>query len=162
MHHNTLLNALKRAQDRDYRGRIAQACFEYSVATTGISLLLYDVTTLYFEAEHEDDYRKVGYSKERRVDPQIVVGLLVDRSGFPLEIHSFAGNKVETHTILPVTQAFQTRHQIADMIVVADAGMLSEDNLASIDDANLRFIVGSRQTKAPKGPAKQFPLPSRH
>ena len=48
VHHNTLLNALKRAQQRDYRGRIAQACFDHSVATTGISLLLYDVTTLYF------------------------------------------------------------------------------------------------------------------
>src|SRR5690625_2953603 len=66
VHRNTFFNALKRAQDRDYRGRIAQACFEHSVATTGMSLLLYDVTTLYFEAEKEDDYRKVGYSKERR------------------------------------------------------------------------------------------------
>ncbi|MCO6679240.1 hypothetical protein KJY99_11715, partial [Cutibacterium avidum] len=45
--------------------------------------MLYDVTTLYFEAENEDSLRKVGYSKERRVDPQIVVGLLVDRWGFP-------------------------------------------------------------------------------
>jgi hypothetical protein len=47
------------------------------------------VTTLYFEAENEDDLRKVGYSKERRIDPQIVVGLLVDRTGFPLEIGCF-------------------------------------------------------------------------
>jgi len=155
-HHNTLFNALKRSQQRDYRDRIAQACFEHSVATTGISLLLYDVTTLYFEAEHEDEYRKIGYSKERRVDPQIVVGLLVDRAGFPLAIHSFEGNKAETQTMLPVIQDFQARHQIADMVVVADAGMLSESNLADIDAANLRFIVGSRQTKAPKDLAKQF------
>lgn len=156
VHRNTFMNALKRAQQRDYRGRIAQACFDHSVATTGLSLLLYDVTTLYFEAEHEDDYRKVGYSKERRVDPQIVVGLLVDRAGFPLEIHSFEGDTAETHTILPVIQAFQERHQIADMVVVADAGMLSETNLTDLDAANLRFIVGSRQTKAPKDLAKQF------
>src|SRR5690625_124816 len=156
VHRNTFMNALKRAQQRDYRARIAQACFAHSVATCGISLLLYDVTTLYFEAEHEDEYRKIGYSKERRVDPQIVVGLLVDRAGFPLEIHSFAGNTAETHTILPVLKAFQTRHQIADMVVVADAGMLSDVNLSDIDAANLRFIVGSRQTKAPKDLAKQF------
>lgn len=155
-HHNTLFNALKRAQQRDYRGRIAQACFDHSVATTGISLLLYDVTTLYFEAADEDDYRKVGYSKERRVDPQIVVGLLVDRAGFPLEIHSFEGNTAETHTMLPIIQAFQARHQIADMVVVADAGMLSDTNLTQIDDAQLRFIVGSRQTKAPNDLAKHF------
>jgi hypothetical protein len=47
-------------------------------------VVLYDVTTLYFEAEKEDDFRKVGFSKERRVDPQVVVGLLVDRRGFPV------------------------------------------------------------------------------
>ena len=63
-----------------------------------MSLCLYDVTTLYFEAEKEDSLRKVGYSKERRVDPQIVVGLLVDRFGFPLEIGCFEGNKAETAT----------------------------------------------------------------
>ena len=67
-----------------------------------MSLLLYDVTTLYFEAENEDDLRKVGYSKERRVDPQIVVGLLVDRTGFPLEIGCFEGNTAETTTIVPI------------------------------------------------------------
>ena len=63
---------------------------------------MYDVTTLHFEVEHEDKLRKVGYSKERRVDPQIIVGLLVDRHGFPLEIGSWEGNKTETHTIIPI------------------------------------------------------------
>ena len=60
------------------------------------------VTTLYFEAEKEDDLRKVGYSKERRVDPQVVVGLLVDRAGFPLQVGCWEGNKAETTTIIPV------------------------------------------------------------
>ena len=87
-----------------------------------MSLLMYDVTTLYFETDTEDELRKVGFSKERRVDPQIVVGLLVDRSGFPLEVACYEGNKAETHTIIPVIQAFQKRHQVADMVVVADAG----------------------------------------
>ncbi|EMY36013.1 TnpB family transposase [Arthrobacter crystallopoietes BAB-32] len=156
VHRNTFTNALKRCGNNDYRDLVARACFAYSVSTTGISLLLYDVTTLYFEAEKEDDYRKVGYSKERRVDPQIVVGLLVDRSGFPLEIHSFQGNKAETHTIVPVIQAFQERHQVADMVVVADAGMLSNMNLQAVDDAGLRFIVGSKQAKAPQDLAAYF------
>ncbi|MEZ5085852.1 MAG: transposase [Tessaracoccus sp.] len=106
-----------------------------------INLLLYDVTTLYFEAE-KDDLRKSGYSKERRVDPQILVGLLVDRTGL-LEIACFEGSKAETLAILPVVQAFQERHQVADMVVVADAGMLSAKSLQDIDEAQLRFIVGS-------------------
>lgn len=121
-----------------------------------MALCLYDVTTLYFEAEKEDDLRRVGYSKERRVDPQIVVGLLVDRAGFPLEISCFEGNRAETHTLIPVIQAFQNRHGISDMVVVADAGMLSASNLKKLDAAGLRFIVGSRQTKAPTDLATHF------
>lgn len=100
--------------------------------------------------------RKVGYSKERRVDPQIVVGLLVDRTGFPLEIACFEGNKAETHTIIPIVKAFQDRHQVADMVIAADAGMLSATNLDAIDAAQLRFIVGSRVVKAPLDLAKHF------
>ncbi|UZD61119.1 IS1634 family transposase [Brevibacterium sp. JSBI002] len=156
VHRNTFLNSLVRAKDRDYRAQIAEKCFAHSVATTGISLLLYDVTTLYFEAEKEDALRQVGYSKERRVDPQIVVGLLVDRTGFPLEIGCFEGAKAETHTIIPVIKAFQDRHGVTDMVVGADAGMLSAKNLKELDDAGLRFIVGSRQTKAPHDLATHF------
>ena len=121
-----------------------------------VSLVLYDVTTLYFEAEHEDDLRKVGFSKERRVDPQIVVGLLVDREGFPLEIGCFEGNHAETRTIVPIVKQFQERHHLADMVVVADAGMLSTTNLKALDEAHLRFIVGSRQVKAPGDLATHF------
>ncbi|WP_181276265.1 IS1634 family transposase [Brevibacterium oceani] len=156
VHRNTFLNCLIRANERDYRAQIAEKCFAHSIATTGISLLLYDVTTLYFEAEREDALRQVGYSKERRVDPQIVVGLLVDRTGFPLEIGCFEGSKAETHTIIPVIKTFQERHQVTDMVVAADAGMLSAKNLKELDDAGLRFIVGSRQTKAPHDLATHF------
>lgn len=67
-----------------------------------MSLLLYDVTTLYFEAENEDDLRTIGYSKERRMDPQIVVRLLVARTGFPLETGCFEGNTAETTTFVPI------------------------------------------------------------
>lgn len=157
-HHNTYYNALQRCATNEYREQLAAASFEYVWSERGgdVSLLLYDVTTLYFEAEKEDDLRKVGFSKERRVDPQIVVGLLVDRTGHPLEIASFEGNKPETHTIIPVVRAFQERHGIVDMVVAADAGMLSTANLEAIDEAGLRFIVGSRVTKAPHDLAKHF------
>lgn len=158
VHRNTFTNALKRCAASDYRQLLHKACFEHVWAGRGgdVSLLLYDVTTLYFEAEKEDALRRVGYSKERRVDPQIIVGLLVDRSGFPLEIACFEGNKAETLTLLPVIKRFQETHQIADMVVVADAGMLSETNLAALDEAGLRFIVGSRVTKAPHDLAAHF------
>lgn len=157
-HHNTYYNALRRSATKDYREQLAAASFTHvwNQPCRDVSVLLYDVTTLYFEAEKEDELRKVGYSKERRVDPQIVVGMLVDRLGHPLEIACFEGNKPETHTIIPILEAFQTRHQVADMVVVADAGMLSASNLDAIDAAGLRFIVGSRATKAPHDLAKHF------
>jgi hypothetical protein len=152
----TMKRTLGRAAAGKYRDRIATWCFEHASTSGDVSLVLYDVTTLYFEAEKEDELRKVGYSKERRVDPQIVVGLLVDRGGFPLEIGCFEGNKAETATIVPIIKQFQARHNLADMVVVADAGMLSAGNLRELDEANLRFIVGSRMTKAPADLASHF------
>ena len=157
---STRKRTLRRAHAGTYRDQIATACFNHALTHGEVSLVLYDVTTLYFEAEKEDDgkegLRKIGYSKERRVDPQIVVGLLVDRRGFPLEIGCYQGNKAETLTIVPIIKQFQDRHDLADMVVVADAGMLSASNLRELDEANLRFIVGSRMTKAPIDLASHF------
>ena len=152
----TMVRTVKRAGSGGYRDQVATACFAHAAAAGDLSLCLYDVTTLYFEAEKEDDLRKVGYSKERRVDPQVVVGLLVDRHGFPLEIGCFEGNKAETTTLIPIIEGFQARHGVADMVVVADAGMLSAANLKALDEASLRFIVGSRVTKAPADLASHF------
>lgn len=153
---STRKRTLRRARAGGYRDHVAAACFHHARTAGDVSLVLYDVTTLYFEADKEDDLRRVGYSKERRVDPQIVVGLLVDRCGFPLEIGCFEGNKAETLTIVPIVKAFQARHEITDMVVVADAGMLASGNLRELDEAGLRFIVGSRVTKAPNDLASHF------
>ena len=153
----TIFRCLRRSIDRDYRDTLAKACLRHSTGAGGrASLVLYDVTTLYFETETEDKFRKVGMSKERRVDPQIQVGLLVDPAGFPLEVHCFEGNKAETRTLVPVLQSFQERHGISDMVVVADAGMLSAGNLNALEDAGFAFIVGSRITKAPYDLAEHF------
>jgi hypothetical protein len=156
VHRSTMKRCLARIQGNDYRDEVAAKCFAHARTSGDVSLVLYDVTTLYFEAENEDGLRKVGYSKERRVDPQIVVGLLVDRGGFPLEIGCFEGNHAETKTIVPIVKQFADRHGLTDMVVVADAGMLSGKNLAALNDAQLRFIVGSRAVKAPGDLATHF------
>ena len=152
----TIFRMLARAGAGGYRDQVAAACYAHASTAGDLSLVLYDVTTLYFEAENEDELRKVGYSKERRVDPQVVVGLLVDRRGFPLEVGCFEGNKAETLTLLPVIRAFQDRHALESMAVVADAGMLSAGNLKELDSAGVRFIVGSRVAKAPGDLASHF------
>ena len=147
---STVTRCLKRVVDRSYRTVVSDACYAHASLGGVLSLVLYDVTTLYFEIDQEDALRKVGMSKERRVDPQVTVGLLCDRSGFPLEVHLFEGNKAETKTLIPVLTGFGERHiGVADVVVVADAGMLSASNLLALEEAGFSFIVGSRISKAP-------------
>ena len=144
-----LYRCLKRVIANNYRDKLAKLCFAQASQGAGITLVLYDVTTLYFEVQKEDDYRIPGMSKERRLEPQIIIGLLVVQNGFPLELQSFEGNKAETKTILPVVEAFKKRHGLVGITVVADAGMLSADNLESLDKAGYTYIVGSRMHKIP-------------
>lgn len=145
---NQLYRCLQNVISKNYRKTISDACFE-KVAGRNLNLVLYDVTTLYFEVQKEDDYRKPGLSKERRLEPQIVIGLLVDQSGFPLSLQSFTGNTAETKTILPVLEEFKREHDLKNVTVVADAGMLSRTNLQSLTAHGYYFIVGSRLTKVP-------------
>ena len=153
---STVTRCVRRVTERDYRSRIADACYAHATRSHALALVLYDLTTLHFETDKEDSLRKVGMSKERRVDPQVTVGLLTDSSGFPLEVHLFEGNKAETKTLIPVLTAFRQRHRAEDIVVVADAGMLSAANLLALEDAGFEFIVGSRISKAPYDLAEQF------
>jgi hypothetical protein len=132
----------------EWRQALAAACADH-VGLGPSTLILYDVTTLYFETDTGDGFREPGFSKERRLEPQITVGLLTDARGFPLQVHAFEGNTAETTTILPVLRAFMAAYGLPEVTVVADAGMLSEANLAAIEDAGLRFIVGARIPDVP-------------
>ena len=108
------------------------------------ALVLFDVSTLYFETDAGDGFREPGFSKERRLEPQITLGLLTDAAGFPLTVQAFEGNKAETATMLPVINAFKAAHHLSDVTVVADAGMISEANQIAIKAAGLSFILGTR------------------
>lgn len=145
---NKLYRCLERVIVQDYRSAIGKLCFAHAVSN-GITLMLYDVTSLYFEAQEEDEYRKPGLSKERRLEPQIIIGLLVDQTGFPLGIHSFEGNTAETATILPVVDEFKKQHNLQNITIVADAAMLSRKNLEALTKAGYTYIVGSRLHKIP-------------
>jgi hypothetical protein len=148
----TFMRCLKRLIERDYRTIIGKACYRQG----GLALVLYDLTTLHFESDVEDRLRKVGMSKERRVDPQVTVGLLTTGSGFPLDVHLFEGNKAETKTLIPVLTGFAERHDIDDVVVVADAGMLSAANLLALEEAGFGFIVASRPSSAADDLADHF------
>jgi hypothetical protein len=136
-----------------WREMLSAAC----VARAGLgpaSLVLYDVSTLYFETDAGDGFREPGFSKERRLEPQITIGLLTDGAGFPLMVNAFEGNKAETTTMVPTIKAFQAAHRLADVTVVADAGMVSAGNQKAIEAAGLSFILGARIPEVPYVVAK--------
>lgn len=109
------------------------------------SVVFYDVTTLYFETEDEDDLRKTGFSKEgKHKNPQILLGLLVNASGFPLGYEIFEGNKYEGHTMLPVVEAFKNKYHIETLVIVADAGLMTKKNIDELTERNYQFIIGAR------------------
>jgi hypothetical protein len=126
-----------------WRKAISTACAAHA-ALGPASLVLYDVSTLYFETDTGDGFREPGFSKERRLEPQITIGLLTDATGFPLAVQAFEGNRAETATMLPTLQSFMAAHRLTDITVVADAGMLSEANKKAIEAAGLGFILGNR------------------
>ncbi|MGK7371160.1 MAG: IS1634 family transposase [Candidatus Halalkalibacterium sp. M3_1C_030] len=110
-----------------------------------IQLVFYDVTTLYFEIDSEDDLRKTGFSKEgKHQHPQIVLGLLVSEGGYPLAYDIFPGNTFEGHTMLPVLDAFKARYRLDKLVIVADSGLLSKANIAELQDKGYEFILGAR------------------
>jgi len=110
-----------------------------------ISVVFYDMTSLYFEASDEDDLRKIGYSKDGKFqNPQIMLGLLVGENGYPIGYDIFEGNTFEGKTLLPVLNRIQKEHEFGRPVVVTDAAMLSEENLEELEKEKYPFIVAAR------------------
>ena len=110
-----------------------------------IGVVFYDMTTLYFEASDEDDYRIAGFSKDgKHQQPQIMIGLLVSNHGYPLGYQIFEGNTSETKTLIPVLEAFQEKFDIDKPVIVADAALLSEKNIHALQENGYKYILGAR------------------
>lgn len=108
-------------------------------------LLFYDVTTLYFETFKEDELRKNGFSKDNKSQqPQILVALMATKEGFPISYEIFSGNTFEGHTIIPVVRKFIKKHQVKEFTIVADAAMISPENIKHLVESNINYIVGAR------------------
>lgn len=122
-----------------------------------MSIVFYDVTTLYFESEHGDDLRMTGFSKEgKHQHPQIVLGLLVSVGGYPLAYEIFEGNKFEGHTMLGVVDAFKERFKLTELVIVADSGLLSKDNIRLLEAGQYEYILGARIKNEPAAMQKRI------
>jgi len=142
-----------------YKENIEQCA--YSVAQQKFNepfyFVLYDVTTLYFESFKADDFKNQGFSKDNKSQqPQIVIGLLVTQSGFPLSYQIFAGNTFEGNTMLPVVETFIASHPQTKPVIVADAAMLDEKRLDELKQKELSYIVGARLPNASLSLVKQI------
>lgn len=129
--------------DKEQVERIA---YEHTKKTLGeIAVVFYDMTTLYFEAEDEDDLRKIGFSKDGKFQkPQIMLGLLVGERGLPIGYDIFEGNTFEGHTLLPTLEKIQKKYGFGKPVVIADAGLLSTENINTLRKEGYRFIIGGR------------------
>jgi transposase len=115
-------------------------------------ILFYDVTTLYFETFEEDELRKNGFSKDNKSQqPQILIGLMVTKEGFPIAYEVFCGNTFEGHTIIPVIRDFIKRNKVEEFTVVADAAMISSENVRQFTENSINYIVGARLANTSSG-----------
>lgn len=137
---------LDKLDDR-YKEKVQEISVRHTMGVLGghIGVVFYDVTTLYFETDREDDLRKTGFSKEgRHSNPQIILGLLVSLGGYPLAYCIHEGNKYEGHTMLPVIEEFVRKYDLEDFIVVADSGLMTAANIAELEQLGYKYIIGAR------------------
>lgn len=130
-----------------YKEQVEQIAFEHSkkVLKGKVSAVFYDITTLYFESSSEDDLRRLGFSKDgKHNNPQILLGLLVGINGYPIGYEIFEGNRFEGHTFIPILQRYQNKFNLNKPVVVADAGLLSRENIKALEKEGYKYILGGR------------------
>lgn len=149
-------DSLYRYMDKLYnhqKEEVQQISYRHTlkVLDNQINVVFYDVTTLYFETDMEDELRKTGFSKDgKHRNPQIVLGLLVSMDGYPLAYDIFEGKKFEGHTMLPIIDSFKSKYQLEKLVVVADSGLMSKDNIEELQEKCYEFILGARIKNEPQ------------
>ncbi|PLX07764.1 MAG: transposase [Marinilabiliales bacterium] len=129
------------------KSQVEQIAFAHTlkILENNISVVFYDMTTLYFDASDEDDLRKTGFSKDgKHHKPQIFIGLLVGMGGYAIGYDIFEGNIYEGHTLIPFIEQIRKKFNLNMPIVVADAGLLSKDNIKALEDNGYEYILGGR------------------
>ncbi len=152
------LDRLYRALDAvaDCKDEIEAHCFTQLCNLTNLDLRLvcYDLTSTYFEGEEKSSVRfpskAFGYSRDHRSDrPQVVIGLLVTSDGIPIAHHVFAGNTADRSTLAEVMSDLQARFGVGRIALVADRGLISEENLALVKANGFDHVLATRLHRDP-------------
>lgn len=104
-------------------------------------LVYYDVTNYYFEIDIQDELRRKGVSKEHRPDPIVQMGLFMDTNGIPITYKLFSGNAPDKTTLIPTLRTIQKEYSLGRIIVVADKGLTTGDNIWYILSAKNGYIL---------------------
>jgi len=129
-----------------YKEEVERLSFNYTKSVLGdVVVAFYDMTSLYFEAEKEDDLRRIGFSKDGKFQhPQIMLGLLVGINGYPIGYDIYEGNTFEGDTLIPALKKVQERFGLTRPTVIADSALLSRKNLNALDEEGYQYIIGAR------------------
>jgi len=149
---------LDKLNDR-LKDKVEQIAYSHtlSVLEGKISVVFYDMTTLYFEASDEDDLRKTGFSKDgKHQNPQIFIGLLVGLGGYAIGYDIFEGNTYEGHTLIPFLEKISRKFNLDKPVIVADAGLLSNENIKALKANGYEYILGARLKNEPEKIKKQI------
>ncbi len=149
---------LDKLNDR-LKAQVEQISFAHTQKVLGgkISIVFYDMTTLYFEASDEDDLRKTGFSKDgKHQNPQIFLGLLVGLGGYAIGYDIFEGNIYEGHTLVPFIEKTAAKFNLDKPVIVADAGLLSNSNILALEGKGYEYILGARLKNEPEKIKKQI------
>ena len=144
------VDKLYRMMDAVTDDRIAQLKRLVSEETVGLlggrlEVLFFDVTTLSFASEQSDELRKKGFSKDGKPHKvQLVLALIQTKEGLPITYELFPGNTTDVKTLEPAMQTLKARFDLDRLIVVADSGMLSKENLALLQSLGCDYIVAAR------------------
>lgn len=145
---NRIYRFLDELYKDDLKEQVEKTIFNHTqkIMDNNISVTFYDVTTLYFESESEDDLRRIGFSKEGKLArPQIQLGLFTTLQGYPLSYEVYEGNKYEGHTLVDILKKFQNKFKLDyKPIVVADRGMLNNDNIAYLENNDYKYILAAK------------------
>lgn len=130
-----------------YKSEVEQISFNRTKELLGgrIGIVFYDMTTLYFEASDEDDFRQTGFSKDgKHSNPQIYLGLLVGLNGYAIGYDIFEGSIYEGHTLIPFIERICKKFDIKKPILVADSGLLSSENIEYLKNLGYEYLFGAR------------------
>ncbi len=133
--------------NNNLKDQVEQIAFRHTqnVLKGNISVVFYDMTTLYLEASDEDDLRKTGFNKDgKHQNPQIFLGLLVGLCGYMIGYDIFEGSISEGHPLIPFIEKMSKKFNLNKSIVVADAGPLSNDNISALEKEGYQYILGAR------------------